>query len=139
MVLLVPRTPVEKQLREEIICMCGTCGRKRLAECTCGQAAKMRGEIAALVQQGKGRDDVYKYFMDQYGSQEPLASPIDRGFNRLAWAVPYAVGFVGLGLAATIAIRWSRARAAEVPAVAGAAPVDPALEQRLADELRDLD
>ena len=70
----------------------------------------MRGEIAKLVEQGKSRDDVYKYFMDQYGSQEPLASPIDRGFNRLAWAVPYAIGLIGLGLAATIAIRWSRAR-----------------------------
>jgi cytochrome c-type biogenesis protein CcmF len=137
---LVPKTPLERELQNEIICMCGTCGRKRLGECTCGKAAEMRGEVAALVQQGKSREDVYKYFMDQYGSQEPLASPIDRGFNRLAWAVPYAIGLLGLGMATTIAIRWSRARAAaDVPAIAGAAPVDPALEQRLADELRDLD
>jgi cytochrome c-type biogenesis protein CcmF len=137
---LVPKTQLERDLQKEIICMCGTCGRKRLAECTCGQAAKMRGEIAAMLEQGKGRDDVYKYFMAQYGSQEPLASPIDRGFNRLAWAFPYAIGLVGLGAATMIAVRWSRAQQPALATQAAAAgPIDPALEQRLADELRDLD
>ena len=29
---------------------------------------------------------------NKYGSQEVLASPIDKGFNRLAWMLPYAVG-----------------------------------------------
>jgi cytochrome c-type biogenesis protein CcmF len=135
---VVPRTPLERELQKEIICMCRGCGRQRLSECTCSLADKMRKELAGLVEQGRTREQVYQYFMDQWGSQEPLASPIDVGFNRLAWAFPYAVGLVGLGLAVSIAIRWSRAQAE--PAVAGATPaVDPALERRLADELRDLD
>jgi cytochrome c-type biogenesis protein CcmF len=133
---LVPRTPLEKALHKEIICMCGTCGRKRLAECTCGMAADMRGEVARLVDQGLTREQVYEHFMAKYGSQEPLASPVDEGFNRLAWAVPYLAGIAGLGLAALFAVRWSRH-----PSSPEAAPVadDPALEQRLSDELRDLD
>ena len=77
--------------------MCRGCGRQRLSECTCGLADKMRKELAGLVTQGKNREQVYQYFIDQWGSQEPLASPIDKGFNRLAWAVPYAVGLLGLG------------------------------------------
>ena len=96
--------------------------------------------FTGLVQQGKTRDQIYQFFMSEFGSQEPLASPIDRGFNRLAWAVPYALGLLGLGIATVVAIRWSRA---QQPTLAGhgaaGAPVDPALEQRLADELRDLD
>jgi cytochrome c-type biogenesis protein CcmF len=137
---LVPKTQMERDMQKEIICMCGTCGRKRLSECTCSEAARMRGELAGLVQQGKTRDQIYQFFMSEFGSQEPLASPIDRGFNRLAWAVPYALGLLGLGIATVVAIRWSRA---QQPTLAGqgaaGAPVDPALEQRLADELRDLD
>jgi len=137
---LVPKTQMERDMQKEIICMCGTCGRKRLSECTCSEAARMRGELAGLVQQGKTRDQIYQYFMSEFGSQEPLATPIDRGFNRLAWAVPYALGLLGLGIATAVAIRWSRA---QQPALAGQGaaglPVDPALEQRLADELRDLD
>ena len=60
-----------------------------------------------------------------------------RGFNRLAWAFPYAIGLLGLGIATAIAVRWSRSQ----PTLAATAPtpIDPALEQRLADELRDLD
>ena len=66
-----------------------------------------------------------------------LGAPIDKGFNRLAWLLPYLVGASGaVG---------DRLRRGEVVAQArrrrdrGAAPLDPALEERLDDELRDLD
>jgi cytochrome c-type biogenesis protein CcmF len=126
-------------MQKEIICMCGTCGRKRLAECTCGMAAQMRGELAGLLEQGKTREQVYEYFMGKWGSQEPLAMPLDEGFNRLAWAVPYALGLLGLGIAGVVAVRWSRQAQPTLAAAGPSAPADPALEQRLADELRDLD
>jgi len=152
---LVPKTPIERELQHEIICMCGTCGRRRVGECTCSIAASMRGEIAALVAQGKSREQVYEYFMAKYGSEEPLASPIDKGFNRLAWALPYVVGSFGAVTAVVLARKWSRMKpAGGVDAVgdagdlrtatagAGAGPRharDSQLEERLADELRDLD
>jgi cytochrome c-type biogenesis protein CcmF len=140
---LVPRTPLERELQKEIICMCGTCGRKRLNECTCSMASAMRGEIARLLENGKTRDDVIQYFVATYGSQEPLAAPIDKGFNRLAWAVPYVVGFSGLAVAAVLAVRWSRAAGDRRPETEASrvdtVQADPALESRLADELRDLD
>ena len=31
---IVSKSPLEKQLHDEIICTCGTCGRKRVGECT---------------------------------------------------------------------------------------------------------
>ena len=77
--------------------------------------------------------------MATYGSQEPLASPLDEGFNRLAWAVPYLVGIAGAGL------RWACSpcdgRVIGRPRQPRAAPGGrgSVLEERLADELRDLD
>jgi len=136
-VMLVPRTPLERELRREIVCMCGTCGHQLVAECTCSVAAGMREEIARLVGEGRTRDEVYRYFIDKYGSQEPLAAPIDEGFNRLAWSVPYVFGLVGLAVAGTLALRWSR-QAPERPA-GGIRPLDPQLANRVDDELRDLD
>ena len=47
----IPRTDLEKQLQHDIICMCGTCGRRLIAECDCGLAAQMRNEVAGLVDQ----------------------------------------------------------------------------------------
>jgi cytochrome c-type biogenesis protein CcmF len=134
----VPKSELERDLQTEIICMCGTCGRKRIGECTCGLAAQMREEVAKLVAEGKTREQVYEYYIAKYGSQEPLASPLNKGFNRLAWLFPYLIGATGAMVLGVLAFRWSRREAApEEPAPAVAD--DPLLHERLDDELRDLD
>ena len=134
----VARSALEKELWREIICMCGTCGRKRIGDFCCSEAAKMRAQVARLLDQGKTRDDVYRFFIAQYGSQEPLGAPLDEGFNRLAWLFPYLVGVSGAIAVAMVAMRWSR-RDHGTPVPAGPAVDDPALRARLDDELRDLD
>ena len=48
-VTVVPHTPLEKEMRDHIVCMCGTCGRKRSGECTCQVAEDMRTELAAQI------------------------------------------------------------------------------------------
>jgi len=136
-VIVVPKSPLEKDMYEHIVCMCGTCGRKRVGECTCPDAAEMRGEIATLVKDGKDREGVIQYFVKKYGSQQVLAEPIDQGFNRLAWLFPYVIGLGGILTVGVVAFRWSR-RAAPASASAPAS-TNSALEQRLDDELRDLD
>jgi cytochrome c-type biogenesis protein CcmF len=139
---VVPRTELEKDLQSEIICMCGTCGRKRIGECTCSLAADMREEVSKMVAAGKTREQIYAYYIAKYGSQEPLAAPIDKGFNRLAWFLPYLAGATGAAFIAVVAFRWSRREengdAAADSAEAGTIE-DPALRERLDDELRDLD
>jgi cytochrome c-type biogenesis protein CcmF len=137
-VLVPPKSPLEKSLQNSIICMCGTCGRKKVGECTCERAAQMRDEIARLTAAGKTRDEIIQHFIDEWGSQEVLSQPIDRGFNRLAWLFPYAAGLGGILVVGGTAIRWSRratGAAHEPTPPAG----DPALESRLDHELEDLD
>ena len=135
-----PQTELERELGSEIICMCGTCGRKRIGECTCGLAAQMRAEVAQMVAQGRSREQIYEFYIAKYGSQEPLASPINKGFNRLAWLFPYVMGASGAFMVGLVAVRWSRRKSDDEPVVAGAAGADdPLLQQRLDDELRDLD
>jgi cytochrome c-type biogenesis protein CcmF len=137
-VIVVPKSDVEKKLQYELICMCGTCGRKRIGECTCPVAADMRAEVAKLAAAGKTHDEIIDYYVTKYGSQEPLASPIDKGFNRLAWLLPYVVGAVGVLVFGGVALRWSR-RTASTSAGTALPRTDAALESRLDDELRDLD
>ena len=97
----------------------------------------MRTEVAGLVAKGMTHDQVIEYFVKKHGGQDVLAAPIDRGFNRVAWLLPYGVGLVGVALIGRIAWRWShRSTAASAPPPG---PGDAALERRLDDELRDLD
>jgi cytochrome c-type biogenesis protein CcmF len=130
------QTPVEREVGHAVVCMCGTCGRKLVSECTCAKAEEMRSEIAALVKQGKTKKEILDFYIEKYGSQEPLAEPLDEGFNRLAWALPYVIGAGALLVVIAIARRWSRPAAA----VAGTDfTLDPDLDARLDDELRNLD
>ena len=136
---VVPRSDLERDLQRAIICMCGTCGRKLVGECTCSIAAQMRDQIAHLVDQGMTQDDVFQYFIAEYGSQEPLAMPLDEGFNRLAWLFPYLLGVAGaVGVGAT-ALRWSAREASQELEPLAAEGDDAALVARLDDELRNLD
>jgi cytochrome c-type biogenesis protein CcmH/NrfF len=132
------RTPFEKQMQHEIVCTCG-CGHITIAECRkdpCGTSHKMRGELAALIDEGKSRDEIIQAFVTRYDSQEMLGAPIDRGFSRLAWLFPYLVGAGGAMVIGFAAVRWSR----RSPAASDAPTTnDPDLEMRLNDELRDLD
>ena len=91
--------------------------------------------------QGKTREDVIQYYVAKYGSQEPLAAPIDKGFNRLAWFFPYAVG----GFAAIArGVRRQKMVAPLARRAAGAATgrgsaEDAAMQARLDRELENLD
>jgi len=72
-----------------------------------------------------------------FGSQAVLTAPIDQGFNRVAWAFPYVAGVVGLIAIVVTARRWSDAP--RVATAGGDAALDPSINARLEDELRDLD
>jgi len=133
------RTELEKQLQHEIVCTCGACGHSSIAECRkdpCPVSHEMRGEVAALLDQGKTHDEVIQAVVAKYGTEEMLGAPLDKGFNRLVWFFPYLIGVggaVAIGFAAT---KWSRHPAATT---ATATPADPDLDDRINDELRDLD
>ncbi|HXI28280.1 MAG TPA: cytochrome c-type biogenesis CcmF C-terminal domain-containing protein [Vicinamibacterales bacterium] len=133
------RTPFEKQMQHEIVCTCGACGHQTLAECrkdNCSTSHQMRGDLAALIDQGKNHDEIIQALMVKYGGEEMLGAPVDRGFNRMAWLFPYLVGAVSAVAVGFVAVKWTRKME---PETANAAPIDAALDNRIDDELRDLD
>jgi cytochrome c-type biogenesis protein CcmH/NrfF len=133
------RTPFEKQMQHEIVCTCGACGHQTLAECrkdNCSTSHQMRGELAALIDQGKNHDEIVQAFMTKYGGEEMLGAPVDKGFNRMAWLFPYLIGATGAAAVAFVAVKWTRKDGREAET---APAIDSALNERIDDELRDLD
>ncbi len=131
---------LEAELQAELVCVCGGCSHLQLSTCTCSTADTMRLQLNEQLAMGKGRDEVYRSFIDYYGSQEPLGSPIG-AFNQLAWLLPMFVGTAGLVGIGFVAIRWSRRdfRHNELSSSQLADARDAQLETRLDDELRNLD
>jgi cytochrome c-type biogenesis protein CcmF len=137
----IPRSEMRRDLENNIMCTCGC--HQPMGSCqmrpNCGHYDEQSAKIVSYMAEGKDRDAVLASFVTEYGGQHVLAAPIDRGFNRLAWALPYAVGTLSLLMAGLLAVRWSR-RSGQSVALAGMHGADEAaLGSRLDDELRDLD
>jgi cytochrome c-type biogenesis protein CcmF len=134
-----PRSEFERQMQHEIVCTCG-CGHTTIAECRkdpCATSHEMRGEVATLIDAGKTHDEIVQAIVAKYGSEEMLGAPMDKGFRRLAWLLPWTVGAGAAAAVGIITVRWSRNHPAEPDATASVA--DPELNERLDDELRNLD
>jgi cytochrome c-type biogenesis protein CcmF len=134
---VMERSGEQRQLEGEIMCMCGC--RSPLGNCpmapNCSHWKDERAKLAGLLADGNDRDAVLVAFAKDFGGQDILAAPIDTGFNRLAWAVPYVVG--GVGLVAIFLT--ARRRSSQSKPAAGDPTIDPGMSARLDDELRNLD
>jgi cytochrome c-type biogenesis protein CcmF len=138
------KSELRRQLEGDIMCTCGC--RAPMNDCqmgpTCHGLQEQNAKMDKFLAQGMDRDAVRAAFVKDYGSQAVLMAPLDQGFNRLAWLLPYLLGGVGLGLVLVVAQRWSRQRREEgdlLPGPAAQAEHDDGLTARLDDELRDLD
>jgi cytochrome c-type biogenesis protein CcmH/NrfF len=143
-VLPQQKSELRRQLEGEIMCTCGC--RAPMNDCPMGPSChglqELNAKLDNLLGAGMDHDAVLAALVSDYG-QSVLLSPPNKGFNRLAWLLPYALGVVGLGVVVVVASRWSRHGAPEAEGRASAPPVENGseakLSARLDDELRDLD
>jgi cytochrome c-type biogenesis protein CcmF len=138
-VAVVNLKPLERQMQGEILCMCGGC-KSPLNDCPmlyCHMREPEKAILHDMVEQGQSRDQIIASFIQRYGGQDVLGAPLDKGFNRLAWLFPYLVGLGSAISVGLVAVRLSRRQASGD--AADLREPDAALEQRLDDELRDLD
>lgn len=110
-------------LGHKMICDCGC--NQILLECNhvgCTYSTRMRDELTAGLQRGDNDDLILQAFVQKYGPTV-LAAPPVKGFNRVAWIMPFAIFLAGFLLAMLVIRNW-RLR---VPALPPTAQVDPQL------------
>ena len=122
------RHPTQAELEGEVMCpVCGT----TLDQSNAPAALQIKRVIARRIAAGDTKSEIKDRLVANYGDAI-LAAPPKRGFGLVAWWLP----IVGIVAAAVVvgfgAWRWSR----DGEATPRAAPLDPALERRLDDELR---
>lgn len=57
--------------------------------------SKMEAEIQTMVEQGKTKEQILNYYVNEYG-ERILAIPVASGFNLLAWLAPIIIAGVGI-------------------------------------------
>jgi cytochrome c-type biogenesis protein CcmH len=119
--------PTLAELEGEVMCpVCGT----TLDQSSSPAAQQIKRAISTGIAAGQTKSEIKQRLVAEYG-EAILAAPRRKGFGWLAWVLPLA-GMLGAAVLVGFgAWRWSSARE-PAPVVA---PLDPALERRLDDEL----
>ncbi len=90
-------------IANELMCQCGC--TKTVASCDCGTAEQMRQTIKAYLDQGKSKEEILAYFVGQYG-EVVLSTPTKKGFNLIAWVIPFAGIVLGAGAVYLALRKW---------------------------------
>ncbi len=93
-------------LGHRLMCVCGC--NQILLECNhvgCKYSDTMRGELMAAVERGDNDDLIMQNFVQKYGTTV-MAAPTDKGFNRVAWIMPYLALVLGLTTVVLIVRAW---------------------------------
>ena len=109
-------------LGHRMMCVCGC--NQILLECNhvgCAYSTRMRNELVAAIDRGDNDDLVLQSFVQKYGTTV-IAAPTTKGFNRVAWIMPYFALVVGIAGVVIIVRAW-RSRPLLLPAGA-VCPVD---------------
>ncbi len=127
-----------KEVARELACLCGTCPRRPLHECSCGWADKYRARIKGALEAGQDKPAIVASFVREFG-QEAFSAPPKSGFNLTAWVMPFLALALG-GLAVrTVMVTWSRDRRVPAPSAASQDEGDGTYLTRLEQELKERD
>ena len=123
--------PTLADLEGEVMCpVCNT----TLDQSNSQAATQIERFISQRIAAGDSKQQIKDRLVAEYGPQI-LAAPPKKGFNLLAWLLPFAGLFGGALVLAALAWRWSRPRGPRPPQPR----LDPALELRVDEELARFD
>jgi cytochrome c-type biogenesis protein CcmH len=116
------------ELENEVMC---TVCHQLLSQSQSAFADGVRRQIQEKHDLGWSKQRTLDWLVQQYG-EEVLAAPPKHGFDLLAWVIPGAVLVGGAGIAAALAISWSRGRRPPLPP---AVTADSAMDARIDADL----
>ncbi len=125
-------------ISKELVCQCGC--TMVLSNCThaeCGSREAMTALIGQKLAQGQSEKEIIQSFVDQYGEQV-LAAPPKRGFNLVAWVLPFVAILGGGGVIYIALKKWVwQGRQPPTIAAAEAEEGDEEYEHRVEKELEE--
>jgi cytochrome c-type biogenesis protein CcmH len=93
-------------LGHRMMCVCGC--NQILLDCNhvgCRYSDRMRDELMAALDRGDSDDLTLQAFVQKYGTTV-IAAPTNKGFNRIAWVMPFVALALGIATVVLVVRAW---------------------------------
>ncbi len=96
------------EIAQELTCTCGCNMVVSACEGTmdCGAAADIKNQILEKLSIGQSKEEIIAFFVSRYG-EKILSAPTKRGFNLMAWVLPFAAVIFGIGAVYALLKDWT--------------------------------
>jgi cytochrome c-type biogenesis protein CcmH len=121
-----------REIEDQLIAPC--CWTQTVSQHYSEVSEQIRKEVRAMVEAGKSRDEILDHYVAKYG-ERILAAPRARGFNILAYVLPWTVLIAGVWLLFVLL----RKLLAPAPADGPPPQADPQYISRVEQEIQELD
>ena len=129
-------TDKAREIEDSLIAPC--CWSQPVSQHDSEISAQIRDEVSKMVAAGKSRDEILDFYVAKYG-ERILVTPRPKGFNALAYVLPWAA----LPIGAWVLILLLRRLRSPAPVPAPASSPVPAADSRYASiiekEMKELD
>jgi cytochrome c-type biogenesis protein CcmH len=119
-----------REIEDNLIAPC--CWMQPVSEHYSEVAEKIRKEVQDMVAAGKSRDEILDYYVSQYG-ERILATPRAKGFNALAYVLPWLALALGAWLLVLLLKKLRSPAVAPNPAPVPDSRYTAAVEQEIKD------
>ena len=123
---------IARRIEGELMAPC--CWAEPVSQHLSPIAEEMRREIRAMLSAGKTEQEILDIYVARYG-ERILTTPPARGFNLIAYIMPWVLAVTGVVAVIVVLRRWLALRPADSPTPA----VDDRYTDRIDRELRDLE
>lgn len=133
-----PSSGKAREIEEKLVAPC--CWSQPVSEHDSEISTQIRSEVAGMLAAGKSRDEILDFYVARYG-ERILVTPRAKGFNSLAYILPWAALPIGAWILILL-LRKMRAQApAPAPSTAAAVPAthDSRYDSIIEREMRELD
>ena len=123
------------EVQSNLMCDCG-CGQL-LGTCECERAEEMRTMIRGMMDKGMTKEEILNSFVSQYG-ESILAAPTKKGFNLIAYILPFVGLLAGVIVAVIFVRKWafSGRKEAAAEAESKGSGLNDEMQKKIDDELK---
>ncbi len=131
-----PAADKAREIEDSLVAPC--CWTQPVSQHDSEVAAQIRDEVRTMLAEGRSREQILDFYIAKYG-ERILVTPRAKGFNSLAYILPWAALPIGVSILILLLRRWRAAAPAPASVPQSATVADSRYNAIIEREMKELD